>query len=125
MFKYFDPNQCSKFVLKDTHGPHTHTHTHADDTHTHTGDTHKQTAHTHTDDTRTHFCALVQAVSRRCVNVKARVQSEASQYGICGGQIGTGTYFLPSTSAFSCQYNFTGAPSSFVHLSPTLCKFNH
>jgi hypothetical protein len=36
---------------------------------------------------------MAQAVSRRPVNAEARVRSRVVPYGICGGQIGTGTGF--------------------------------
>ena len=59
-------------------------------------------------------------VSRRLLTAEARVQSQTSQCGICGGQSGSGTGFSPSTSDFSCQYSSTNAPYSFIHLPPTL-----
>jgi hypothetical protein len=42
--------------------------------------------------------------------VSLRFRSRVSPCGICGGQSGTGTGFSPSTSAFPCQFHFTGAP---------------
>ena len=53
---------------------------------------------------------MAQAVSRRPVTADARVRSRVSPRGICGGQSGTGTGFLPSTSVFPCQFHSTGAP---------------
>jgi hypothetical protein len=44
--------------------------------------------------------AMAQAVSHRILTVEARVQSQASQCGVCGGQSGSGTGFSPSTSEF-------------------------
>jgi hypothetical protein len=54
--------------------------------------------------------AMAQVVSRRPLTVEAWVRSRVSPCGICGGQSGTGTGFLPSTSILSCQFHSTGAP---------------
>jgi hypothetical protein len=55
--------------------------------------------------------AMAHAVSRRPPTAKARDRSRLSPRGICGGQIGTGTGFSPSTSVFHCQFHSPGAPS--------------
>jgi hypothetical protein len=44
---------------------------------------------------------MAQAVSRRPLTAVSRVRSQVSPYGICGGQIGTGTEFLPEYFGFS------------------------
>jgi hypothetical protein len=59
-------------------------------------------------------------VSRWLLTAEARVQSQASQCGICGGQGGSGTGFSPSTSELPCQHRSTNAPYLFIHLPPTL-----
>jgi hypothetical protein len=47
---------------------------------------------------------MAQVVSRRPLTAEARVRSRISPCGICGGQIGSGTGFSPSSSVFPCQY---------------------
>jgi len=56
---------------------------------------------------------MIQPVSRRPLNMKARVRSQASPCEIYCGLRGTRTGFPPSTSVFSCQYYTTSAPYSF------------
>ena len=53
---------------------------------------------------------MAQAVSRRPFTAEARVRSQVSPCGICGGQSGTGTGLSQSSSVFSRQLNYTGAP---------------
>jgi hypothetical protein len=62
----------------------------------------------------------MQTSSRPPLTAEDRVQSQASQCGICGGENCTGTGFSLSTSLFSCQYQSDNAPYSFIHLPPTL-----
>jgi hypothetical protein len=49
--------------------------------------------------------AMAQAVSRRPLTTETGVRARANPCGICGGQIGTGTCFSPSSSVVPCQYN--------------------
>jgi hypothetical protein len=53
---------------------------------------------------------MAQAVSRRPFTVEARFRSRFSPYGTCGGQSGTGTGFLLSTSVFPCLFHSTDVP---------------
>ena len=54
--------------------------------------------------------AMAQAVSRRPLIAEARVRFWVSPSGICGVQSGTETGVSPSTSVFTCQFHYTGAP---------------
>jgi len=50
-----------------------------------------------------HATLQAQAVSRRPVTAEARIRSQASPGGICGGHSVNGTGFSSSTSDFSCH----------------------
>jgi hypothetical protein len=52
---------------------------------------------------------MAQAVSRRPLTAEARVCTQVSPCGVCGGQSGNGTGFYTSFSVFPCQHNFTVA----------------
>ena len=56
---------------------------------------------------------MVEAVSGWSVTFEARIRSQASLFGICGG---TETGFCRGTATFPCQYRSTFAPYSFIHL---------
>ena len=51
---------------------------------------------------------------------QVQVQSQASLYGICGGQSGTVTGCCPRTSVFLCWYHSNISPHPhFIHLPST------
>jgi hypothetical protein len=58
--------------------------------------------------------AMAQAVSRWPLTAEAQVRSRVDPCGICGGQIGTGAGFSPSSSVFPCQYHSAIAPYSSI-----------
>jgi hypothetical protein len=60
--------------------------------------------------------AMTQVVSRRPLTAEARVRARVNPRGICGGQIGTGTGFSPSSSVFPCQYHSTVALQTHYHM---------
>ena len=61
-----------------------------------------------------------QVVIHQPVTVQAHVHSQVSPSEICGGQSGTGTGFLRSTSVSPCQHHHsTIAPYTFIHSSIT------
>jgi len=53
--------------------------------------------------------SMVQTVSCWLVTAEARLQSQGSPCGICGGQINTGKRFSLSTSGLPSQYHSTVA----------------
>ena len=55
---------------------------------------------------------VAQAVSRWPLTAETRFRSQVSPCEICGGQSGTETVFLPSTSVFPCRYHSAFAPYS-------------
>ena len=59
-----------------------------------------------------------QTVCRRPLTAEARDRFQARQSMIFGGQSGTGTHFIPSTSICSSYYHYMNAPDTFIHLSP-------
>jgi hypothetical protein len=59
-----------------------------------------------------------QTVCRRPLTAEARDRFQARQSTILGGQSGTGTHFIPSTSICSSYYHYINAPDTFIHLLP-------
>jgi hypothetical protein len=59
--------------------------------------------------------AIAQAVSRQLLTAEARVCSQDSPCGNCGGQSGTGIGFFPSALVFPYQYHSTDAPNSLMY----------
>ena len=53
---------------------------------------------------------LRRTVSSRSLTVEARVRSQASECGICGGRVGAGKCSASSPSAFRCQFHSFNAP---------------
>ena len=53
---------------------------------------------------------MAEGISCLSVTAEARVQSQASPCGICGGIGSTGMGFSPTTSALPPQYNSASAP---------------
>jgi len=69
-------------------------------------------------------CAVVQAVRYWPGIVESHIPSQASLFGICDEQIGTGTGFYPSVSVFLSQYH-TIKCSILIHLSPVLYNLSN
>lgn len=63
-------------------------------------------------------CAMAQAISRRPVTSEASVQYQNILYGICGGQIATGTGFPVSNFRFMLSVLFHQCSIIIFH-SPT------
>ena len=59
-------------------------------------------------------------VSAGPLTADSQVHLLTSQYGICGGQSGTGPGFSLSVLIFPCQYYSTSAPHPFIHMTLTL-----
>jgi hypothetical protein len=68
---------------------------------------------------------MAQAASRRPLAAEAGVQSHLIPCGICGGQSDSATGFSPNSSVSPRQHHSTGAPDSFIHLSPTLYNLSN
>jgi hypothetical protein len=64
--------------------------------------------------------AIDQAISRQRLTEESQDQSQATPFGIYGGQGGKGTGFSPSTSLFRWHYYSTNGAFSFTRLSSML-----
>jgi len=58
---------------------------------------------------------VAQTVSHRPLTAEIQLQTQGSQYGICGTQSGTATDVSPSNPISRSLYHFTIAPHSFIH----------
>lgn len=63
---------------------------------------------------------MTQAVTHLPLTKEAQVLSQASLYGICGEQSGTGISFSLSISVFPCQHRSTNVPYSLSSLNNTI-----
>jgi len=63
---------------------------------------------------------MTQAVTHLPLTKEAQVLSQASLYGICGEQSGTGISFSLSISVFPCQHRSTNVPYSLSFLNNTI-----
>jgi hypothetical protein len=59
--------------------------------------------------------AIAGPVSPRLLHSEARVRSQGTPCGICGGQSGTGTGFSQSPSVFPWHYYSTDAPCLLMY----------
>ena len=61
-------------------------------------------------------CTRVQSVSlvAGALTTDVRVRFQASRFGVCGEQSGSGRGLSPSTSVFPC-YHFAGGPCTFTY----------
>jgi len=50
-------------------------------------------------------------LTRQSITMEAKVRSQVSPYGMCGGQNGTGTDFSPTTSGFPLSVLFHQFPA--------------
>jgi hypothetical protein len=58
------------------------------------------------------------------LTMEANVRSQASPYGMCGGQNGIGTYFSPNTSGFPLSI-IPPVPRTHSFMSPMLHKLSN
>jgi len=59
------------------------------------------------------------------LSAEIKVRSQASLFGVCGWQSGTGISFSLSTLVFSCCYYIINTLYLFGHLSPMVLNLNN